>query len=147
MMIDIREPTLADKPKWLPLWQGYLTFYRSSLPDAVTDLTWRRLHDPDEPMHIAAAFDGETMVGFTHFTFHRSTWSAHTYCYLEDLFVAEAARGRGIARRLILTVADAARHHKCGRLYWSTHETNATARALYDTVANVSGFIQYRMPL
>lgn len=146
-MIDIREPAFEDKPEWLPLWQAYLTFYRSSLADEVTDLTWQRLHDPDEPMHVRAAFEGERMVGITHFTFHRSTWSAHTYCYLEDLFVAENMRGRGIARQLILAVADVAKQHRCGRLYWSTQETNATARALYDKVANFSGFIQYRMPL
>lgn len=146
-MIDIRGPSFEEKPDWLPLWRGYLTFYESSLSDAVTDLTWRRFHDPDEPMHCLAAYDGGRMVGFASHVFHRSSWSEHPYCYLEDLFVDPAARGRGTARRLILAVAEAARARTCGRLYWATREDNATARALYDKVAVLSGFVQYRMPL
>jgi hypothetical protein len=30
------------------------------------------------------------------------------------------------------------------RVYWLTHETNTTARQLYDRVATRTGFIQYR---
>ncbi len=56
-------------------------------------------------------------------------------------------RGRGAGRALIAAVADWARGQGCGRLYWLTHETNATARALYDTVAVNRGFIRYDIPL
>ncbi len=35
----------------------------------------------------------------------------------------------------------------CSRVYWLTHETNATAMRLYDRVAERSGFIQYRKHL
>jgi hypothetical protein len=41
-------------------------------------------------------------------------------------------------------VADAARAAGAERLYWVTHETNAVAQALYDRVAEKTGFIQYR---
>jgi hypothetical protein len=44
-------------------------------------------------------------------------------------------------------VAELARQKKAGRLYWLTHESNATARRLYDRIAHASGFIQYRKPL
>ena len=74
----------------------------------------------------------------------RSCWTIGDYCYLQDLFVAEGARGRGLGRALILAVEQLARAAGASRLYWLTHETNAVARALYDRLAERSGFIQYR---
>jgi len=60
-----------DRAAWEPLWQGYQTFYKVSLPEEVTESTWRRLHDPAEPVHgLVAEFDGR-LVGLAHFVFHR----------------------------------------------------------------------------
>jgi GNAT superfamily N-acetyltransferase len=66
-------------------------------------------------------------------------------CYLQDLYVGEAARGSGIGRALIAAVVDAAREAGAARVYWNTHESNAVARRLYDVVAVRTGFIQYRI--
>ena len=45
---------------------------------------------------------------------------------------------------LISEVYEAARQAGTSRVYWQTHETNRTAQALYDKVAERSGFIVYR---
>lgn len=66
---------------------------------------------------------------------------------LQDLFTAEAARGQGVGRALIEAVYERAREHKAARVYWLTHETNTAAMALYDEVAERSGFVQYRKTL
>jgi GNAT superfamily N-acetyltransferase len=79
-----------------------------------------------------------------HYLFHRSTGTAGNYCYLQDLFVAEDGRNHGLGRALIEAVYEKARKAGASRVYWLTHETNETARALYDKVADRSGFIQYR---
>jgi GNAT superfamily N-acetyltransferase len=129
---------------WEPLWQGYLAFYKAAVAPEVTATTWARLHDPAEPMGALGAYDGERLIGFVHYIFHRSTWSVGPYCYLQDLFTAEDARGRGAGRLLIEAVYAHAREEGASRVYWLTHETNTTARALYDTVADNAGFIQYR---
>ena len=68
-------------------------------------------------------------------------------CYLQDLFVDEAARGQGAARALIAAVGDRAREAGSTRLYWLTQDHNAVARALYDKVAKHTGFIRYEYPL
>ena len=68
-------------------------------------------------------------------------------CYLQDLFTAESARGQGVGRALIETVYERARAAGSQRVYWHTHETNRTAQALYDRVAERSGFIVYRKDL
>jgi ribosomal protein S18 acetylase RimI-like enzyme len=71
----------------------------------------------------------------------------HRYCYLEDLFVAEAARGRGLGRTLIEAVYEKAQAANASRVYWLTQASNAEARMLYDKVADNLGFIQYRKVL
>ena len=72
------------------------------------------------------------------------TWTIGNYCYLQDLFTAPEARGRGAGRALIEAVYERANSAGASRVYWLTHESNATARALYDTLADRPGFIQYR---
>jgi GNAT superfamily N-acetyltransferase len=145
--LTIRPLSPDERDAWEPLWHGYLTFYESSVAPEVTDETWRRLHDADEPMHVLGAFVEGRLVGIVHYLFHRSTWTIGDYCYLQDLFTVPQARGQGAGRALIEAVAERARAAGASRLYWLTHETNATARALYDKVADRSGFIQYRRTL
>jgi GNAT superfamily N-acetyltransferase len=142
--LDIRALRPDERYSWEPLWQGYLTFYRSAVAPEVTDSTWDRLHDPAEPMHVLGAFFDGTLVGIVHYLFHRSTWTIGDYCYLQDLYTAPEARGQGAGRALIEAVYDRAEVAGASRVYWLTQETNATARTLYDTLADRPGFIQYR---
>jgi GNAT superfamily N-acetyltransferase len=142
--IEIRQVRRDERDAWEPLWSGYLTFYETAVAPEVTDTTWRRLHDPTEPMHVLGAYLDGALIGIVHYLFHRSTWTLGDYCYLQDLFTAPEARGRGAGRALIEAVTERARQAGASRVYWLTHEANATARFLYDRVADRPGFIQYR---
>ena len=133
-----------ERPAWEPLWAGYLTFYKTSVPAATSDVTWSRFHDPAEPMFVLGAYVDGKLTGIVHYLFHRSTWTPGNYCYLQDLFVADNARGLGLGRALIEAVYDKAKAAGASRVHWLTHETNAQARILYDQVAEYPGFIQYR---
>ncbi len=140
----IRPVGVHERAAWEPLWKGYQTFYEVALSDEVTATTWARLHDPAEPMFVVGAYLDGKLAGIVHYLFHRSCWTVGNYCYLQDLFVAKDARKRGIGRALIEAVENEARAAGASRVYWLTKEDNATARALYDQVAERSGFIQYR---
>ena len=142
----VRDLRREDRPGWEALWAGYLHFYKASVARAVTDTTFARLLDPNEPMFSLVAEDDDTqnLIGMVNCVIHRSTWSEQNYCYLGDLFTADAARHRGVGRALIEAVYTRADALKLARVYWMTHETNDTARSLYDQVAERSGFIQYR---
>lgn len=144
MSIEIRPVSTADHAAWLPLWQGYLHFYQSELPAAVSAMTWQRFLDPSEPTHAALAWRDGQAVGLVQWIFHRSNWSVEHSCYLQDLFVGSDQRGGGIGRLLIEHVYAQAQTAGAAKVHWLTHETNYPGRQLYDRIAERSGFIQYR---
>lgn len=144
----IRPARKADFSAWLPLWEGYNAFYGRSgstaLPMHITQTTWQRFFDAYEPVHALVAEQDGNLLGLAHYLFHRSTIQLEPSCYLQDLFTNASARGKGVGRALIEAVYQAASEAGCQRVYWQTHETNATAMQLYDKVAEKSGFIVYR---
>jgi GNAT superfamily N-acetyltransferase len=141
----VRAIERADRARWMPLWRGYLDFYRAQLSDEVDNATFARIFDPLEPVHALVAERGDELIGFAQYLFQRSTWLINSQCYLQDLYVSEAIRGGGVGRALIAAVVGAAKEAGAARVFWNTHETNAVARRLYDRVAERSGFIQYRI--
>jgi len=144
----VRDIADSDFDAWKPLWDGYNAFYgrsgETALPEAITRSTWARFFDADEPVHALIAEREGQLLGLVHYLFHRSTTSIGNNCYLQDLFTVEAARGMGVGRALIEAVYERARQAGSPRVYWQTHETNATAMQLYDKVADKSGFVVYR---
>jgi GNAT superfamily N-acetyltransferase len=142
--ITIRPLEQSDYADWRRLWTDYLTFYETKLPEEVYAKTWERLFAPGEfePKGFIALLDGKA-VGLTHYLYHRSGWSLVNNCYLQDLFSDSTARGKGVGAALIDAVRQEAANIGVTNVYWMTHETNATARRLYDHVARRTGFIEY----
>ena len=142
--VVIRPVGVSERAEWEPLWKSYLDFYKTTVSRETYDTTWARLQDPKEPMFVLGAYVGDKLVGIVHYLYHRSCWTVGDYCYLQDLFVAEGSRKLGLGRALIEAVYKIAKEDGASRVHWLTHETNATARTLYDTLADRPGFIQYR---
>jgi GNAT superfamily N-acetyltransferase len=143
----VRPVRRGDFLQWSKLWEGYNTHYQRTLPDEITRTTWERFFDGYEPVHgLIAEKDGQ-LLGLTHYLFHRSTSMIPPTCYLQDLFTDRTSRGQGVGRALIEAVYEQAAAAGCLRVYWQTHETNATAMKLYDNIAERSGFVVYRKEL
>lgn len=141
----IRPLCESDYDAWYRLWEGYLRFYRARVPPATTTKTFERLVSRSDGMlGLVALGADEALVGFAHVIFHPSTWSDTCYCYLEDLFVAPAARGTTAGRALIEATYDEADRVGAAVTYWQTQQYNGAARSLYDQVAHASSFIVYR---
>ena len=147
MTLAIRDAQAEDEAGWRRLWQAYLSFYDHPLPEETTSFTWARLMSPHSALKIRLAVNGPDILGFAIHQHHPSTWVAGDDCYLEDLYVDEALRGRGIGRALIDDLRTLARAKGWKRLYWHTGRDNARARALYDSYTPEDGHVRYRMTL
>ena len=143
MTFVVREIALNDRPRWEPLWRAYQPHRR--VPEEVTEVTWRRFFDASEPVHALVAEEADALIGFVHYLFHRSTARLDPTCYLQDMFTVAAARRGGVGRALIEGVCAQAKAAGAYRVYWITDANNATARGLYDKVAKLTGFVQYRI--
>jgi GNAT superfamily N-acetyltransferase len=145
--LEIRPLATTDRDAWLPLWRGYQTFYKAALSEEVTTMTWQRFHDPAVPMYALGAFADGRLIGIAHYILHHSCWATGYYCYLQDLFVHDAARGKGAGRALVEALYAMAPQHGADRVYWLTNESNTDAMKLYDKIAAKTGFLQYRKML
>jgi GNAT superfamily N-acetyltransferase len=143
----VRQIQESDYSSWLQLWDGYNAFYgregATALDPAITRATWARFFNEAEPVHALVAESAGKLLGITHYLYHRSTTRLELTCYLQDLFTVPEARGNGVGRALIEAVYAMAKAHGVRRVYWQTHETNITGRALYEKVAKNFGFIVY----
>jgi GNAT superfamily N-acetyltransferase len=143
----VRQISLADKSAWLNLYESYLEFYETEPEESATELLWNRITKEDPEIHaLVAELDG-IVLGIAHFHYQLSTWTQNYTCYLEDLYVSEEVRGKGVATALIEEVKRQAIEQTCSQLYWITKESNHLARKLYDKLATQSDFVRYEIKL
>ncbi|WP_377297660.1 GNAT family N-acetyltransferase [Rhizobium sp. SGZ-381] len=145
--VVVRDATAQDEAAWRKLWADYLAFYKVTLADDVTDYTWARILDPASRVAMRVAEVEGQLAGFAIHHFHDSTWVKAPDCYLEDLFLDETFRGRGIGRALMEDLVAICRKDGWARLYWHTDEGNVTARKLYDSFVASDGHVRYRIKL
>jgi ribosomal protein S18 acetylase RimI-like enzyme len=142
-MIEIRDAQTGDLEAWLPLWKGYCDFYKVTIAVDITMSTWARILDPMNVLTARMALVGGNLVGFAHHLTHITTWDKRPTCYLEDLFVADTARGLGVARALMDDLVALGKARDWASVYWITAEGNAAARKLYDSYVGRDEFVRY----
>jgi len=135
----------ADRANWERLARGYHSFYNEQFPPDAYQRAWSRLREARE-IHALGAYADTCLVGIVHYLFHCHVWQPDV-CYVQDLFVDDGMRGRGVARALIARVECEARTRGAFRVYWLTKHDNVPARRLYDQIATYSGFIRYEDPV
>ena len=143
-MINIRPIETADRAVWETLWTGYLQYYETSVTAEVYETSFKRLlgNDDNEFHGMIAENDGKA-VGLVHYLFHRHMWKIEKVVYLQDLYTTPDARGKGVGKKLIEAVYQAADAAGCPSVYWLTQDFNETARRLYDHVGQLTPFIRY----
>jgi GNAT superfamily N-acetyltransferase len=132
----IAEVTEADLPELLPLMRGYCDFYEvDPSDDALLEMSRTLIGDPEREgvQLIAREADGGA-VGFATIFWSWSTLSAARLGVMNDLFVADSARGGGVADELIAACAERCRERGATELAWQTAHTNGRARAVYERV-------------
>jgi GNAT superfamily N-acetyltransferase len=146
--IEIREARLDEVEELLPLMRAYCDFYEASPPDeGLREMARTLITDPDQGIFLIA-LDGEVAVGFATVDWKWSSLRGARIGYLEDIFVAPEARGRGIADGLIEACAERCREREMPAMEWLTAPDNHRAQAVYDrTGAARETFVEYDLKL
>lgn len=145
MTLAVRPVGPGDFDAWSALWTDYLAFYETERDAGQHRQTWDRIMDPSVKMYAQLAEIDGRPVGLVNYVHHQYFWGPEDRVYLNDLFTLPAARGRGAGRALIKAVETHAKETGAGQVWWLTAEDNATARGLYDAVAHLTPFRQYRL--
>ena len=146
----VREATEADLPALLVLLRGYCDFYEMSPSDkGLERVALGVIAAPEEEAFLLVATgDGGAVVGIAVCVWSWSSLHGGRIVNLNDLFVAEGARGAGHADALIEAVAEVARRHGGESVNWLTATDNRRAQAVYDRVgAKYSTFREYELEL
>jgi GNAT superfamily N-acetyltransferase len=147
--MTIEQVTEADLDELLPLMRGYCDFYEVA-PSDDDLLAMSRVLIADherEGLQLIARDDDTRAVGFATIFWSWSTLSARRLGVMNDLFVAEDARGGGYAEALIRGCVDRARERGAGSLGWQTAKDNYRAQALYERVGGKrEEWLDYSLP-
>jgi GNAT superfamily N-acetyltransferase len=147
--IEIAPLVVAEFEPVLPLIAAYQRFYEVEPVDEERNRSFfRRFLAPSDDGLLLGARQGEEIVGFACLYWHFSSLAAAETVLMNDLFVSEAARGRGVGRGLIEASAAVARERDAAHLEWATAPDNHTAQRLYDsTGAERSVWVEYELGL
>lgn len=139
----IRDLELRDLEQWAALYHAYRDFYELEPDEAVVRRVWSWVTDPGhEERALVAEVDGR-LVGLAHYRRFPRPASGTYGTFLDDLFTAPAARGGGVATLLICALHDVTRDEARSVLRWRTASDNATARRVYDTLADATSWVTY----
>jgi GNAT superfamily N-acetyltransferase len=145
--VEIAPIAAEEFERLLPLIAAYQRFYEvEGVDEARNRSFFRRFLGPSEDgLLLGARRDGE-LVGYACLYWHFSSLEACECVLMNDLFVAEEARGEGVGRALIEATADVARERGVPFIEWSTAPDNETAQRLYDsTGAERSEWFSYEL--
>ena len=147
--VEIAPVAVEELERALPLIAAYQRFYEvEEVDEGRNRAFFRRFLAPSEDgLLLGARRDGE-LVGFACLYWHFSSLAAAETVLMNDLYVAEAARGHGVGRALIDASAAVARERSAAHLEWATAPNNDTAQRLYDsTGARRSEWVEYELGL
>lgn len=133
--IIIRSAENADVPNILRLVRELAKFENLGPPDA--DGQERLIDDAftqNPPFKILLADIEHQVVGYAIYFFTYSSFLAKKTLYLEDLFITESFRARGIGKLFFKELRSIAKQNKCGRMEWIVLDWNKDAIDFYDSM-------------
>jgi GNAT superfamily N-acetyltransferase len=146
----IREADEGDLAALAPLLRGYVTFYESNPSDESLEAMARDViaAPEDRAFLLVATGDDEEVVGFALNQWKWSSLRGAPVVVMDDLYVAESARGEGHADALIEAVAAVAREHGAPIISWFTMPDNKRAHTVYDRVGGTAEtLLEYELEL
>ena len=134
--VEVRVARPGDEAEVTRLMAAFRDFYGDSEPpdELIGRVVGKLIGDDDTEFLLA----GTPALGVAQLRFRPSVWTGTDDAWLEDLFVLESARRKGVGRALVEACAERSRARGCKRLQLDTNETNTTALALYQRLGFVT---------
>jgi len=147
--LTIEPVTVEQLDALLPLIAAYQRFYEvDDVDDDRNRAFFSRFLAPSEDGMLIAAWEGSEPLGYACMYWHFTSLVPAETVLMNDLFVTEDARGRGVGRALIEACAAIGRERGAHHLEWATAPDNRTAQRLYDTTgAERTEWFQYDLDL
>lgn len=131
MSISIRKIVPTDFPDLVHLFHEFSVFQKE--PEKMTNSVEKLTADQELVMgFVAVSEEGKVVAYVTYFvTFH--TWSGKSL-YMDDLYVQQAFRGKGIGKALLDKVIEFAKDNNCSSLRWLVSHWNQEAKQFYKSI-------------
>jgi GNAT superfamily N-acetyltransferase len=130
-MLSIRAATILDAALLRTMIRELAEFEHELDLVTITEEDLRRDGFGQNPRFGALVADWHAQpAGYAFFFYYYSTWAGRGL-FLEDLFVREGFRGRGIGKALLAAVARIAVEEKCYGIHWEVLNWNQRAIELY----------------
>jgi GNAT superfamily N-acetyltransferase len=130
----IAPATQDDLDDAVALFAGYQRFYAGEARDDAHNRAFltRFLAPSDDGLLLLARDEAGTALGFANLYWTFSSVAAEGHALMNDLFVADTARGGNVGHALIEAAAAAARERGHNRMSWQTALDNRKAQRLYE---------------
>jgi GNAT superfamily N-acetyltransferase len=136
---EIRPASEADVPVIYSFIKKLAAYEKLTHEVVATEMLLREtLFGSLRTAEVAIGYCEEKPVGFVLFFHNYSTFLGRPGLYIEDLFVDEAYRRRGLGRALLLYVTQLANERRCGRLEWAVLDWNEPAINFYKKLGAVA---------
>jgi GNAT superfamily N-acetyltransferase len=137
-VVEIRPAQEADAPLVFEFIRKLAEYGDIASEATVTEAAVRSALFGSRPVAEAIlAYAGDEPAGFAVYSFTFSSFMGKPGIYVEDLFVENQFRGRGIGKALLVTLARLGRERGCGRLEWSVLNWNEQAMEFYQDLGAV----------
>jgi len=144
----IRKATKRDSKAFLELLVGLANFEHLAPPDAGARRRITRDVFVNKKINLLLARVGESVVGYALYFYTYSSFLARPTLYLEDIFVLDEFRRRGVGKMLFLACVDEAVRLRCGRMEWAVLTWNEKAISFYEELGakRLDEWYVYRLP-
>lgn len=146
--LTVSSPRPEERAQWQALYRGYAEFYQVPMDDQILANVWSWINDETQAFYALVARDSSGKLhGLMHFRAMPSPLRGRMVGFLDDLFVAPEARGKGVVQALFSELESVAREHGWPLMRWITAEDNARARAVYNDLSEQTHWVTYQMNL
>jgi GNAT superfamily N-acetyltransferase len=148
MKIKIRKAKKSDFKYVLTLINELAKFEKLPLPDTAAKKRLKNHAFGKKPLfYILVAESKGEILGYAFYFFTYSSFRAKRTLYLEDIFITENERRKGIGKLFFKELLKISKAEKCGRMEWCVLDWNTNAINFYDNhgAEPLKDWIYYRM--